>query len=77
MRRNGFGEAYCHTADEARQIIDEHENGWEVYLGDVTPPDTEGKATAEILDNVSGEIVCYLEGDTIGAVRAIAQELKI
>lgn len=77
MRRNGFGDIYCHTADEARRTIENHENGWEVYQGQVEPPEGEFKATGEILDNVSGELVCYIEADTESAVTEILAELKL
>ena len=65
MKRNSFGEAYCTTAAEARAEIENHENGWEVYVNRIEPPEPPHfGATAEVLDNVSGDLVCYLEAPT-------------
>jgi hypothetical protein len=77
MRRNGFGETYCHDAREARQMIEAHPNGWNVYAGELSAAEDGVGATAEILDNVSGELVCYVEAKTTKAVLAILNELKI
>lgn len=77
MRRNAFGEAYCHTADEVRQILDE--KGWEVYVSEssLEEPAAGDKATAEILENESGDTVCYIEADTVEEINALITELKL
>ncbi len=77
MRTNKFGDQYCHTADEARKVIDESENGWEVYIPHIEPPADGEKASAEVSENGSGDLVCFIEADTVDAVKAIAAELKI
>jgi hypothetical protein len=77
MRRNTFGDAYCHTADEARREIDNSENGWQVYAGEIDPPEDDFGAVAEIRENVSGDLVCYIEAKTETEVQAIIDELKL
>lgn len=78
MKRNSFGDAYCATADEARREIENSESGWECYMGEISPPEPPRfGATAEILGNDSGEIVCYLEAPTEEAIRVMAKELGI
>lgn len=77
MRANKFGERYCHTADEARRIIDNLENGWDVYVAQFDDADGEFQATAEIAENVSGDIVCYIEAPTLEQVLTIIKELKL
>ena len=77
MRRNKFNEAYCHTAEEARVEIERGEVLWEVYVDRVEPPELSTPATAEVLENVSGDLVCYIEADTEEGVRKIINELGI
>lgn len=78
MRRNKFGEPYCHTADEVRSVLDNHENGWEVFTAGVMDPDSSLIAfTAEICENGGGDAVCYIEADTAEGVEEILSELKI
>lgn len=77
MRRNAFGEAYCHTADEARTVIDASDSGWdEVYAGHVESPDGAIHACAEIFDE-NGEVVCYIEAATVDDVEAILKVLQV
>lgn len=77
MRRNGFGEAYCHTADEARRFIDEADD--EPYLPVYPPDPPEGDfgATIEIAESGSGDNICYIEAPTVEAVQAILNELGL
>lgn len=77
VRTNGFGEKYCHTADEAHAVIAAW--GKPVYVPDVwNEPVAEGEQwTAEIADNVDGDLVCYIEAPTVEAARAIVDELGI
>lgn len=75
MRRNAFNEAYCHTAAEVCQEV---ENGDfdEVYAS-IGVAAADEKPFAEILDNVDGETVCYVEAATIEEVKAILLEAEI
>lgn len=76
MRVNGFGDRYCHTADEARELIDAHDAP--VYVaGAICDPEGEIGATAEVADSHDGDLVCYIEAPTVEAVRAIIAELGI
>lgn len=78
MKRNGFGDAYCQTADEARREIESSESGWECYLGEIDPPEPPRfGATAAILGNESGDTICYLEAENEAGIRALAKELKL
>lgn len=77
MRRNKFGDIYCHTDTEARTIIDDSENGWDVYVANIDGAEGEFGATAEIVQNVSGNLVCYIEAKTEAAVREIIKKLNI
>lgn len=76
MRKNAFGEAYCHTAAEARHYIDEHSDG-DVYVGSIDPPEGEFKATAEVVSNDDGETICHIEADSVEMVRAIVMDAGI
>ena len=77
MRYSGFGDAYCHTAAEARKFIDECDD--EVYLPSYPPDPPEGDfgATIEIAESGSGESVCWIEAPTVEAVDAILAKLGI
>ena len=77
MRYSKFGEAYCHTADEARRIIDECDD--DVYLPSYPPDAPEGDfgATIEIAEGGSGESVCWIEAPTVEQVDAILRELNL
>ena len=76
MRTNRFGEIYCHTADEAREIIEQH--GDDVYVpGDPTEPKDGEQATCEVADSECGDLICYIEAPTAAAVQAIIDELKL
>lgn len=77
MRRNTFNDTYCHTAAELRAYVDEHSDG-AVYVGSIDPPENANeKATAEVLENESGDTVCFVEADTVDLVRAILVEVGI
>ena len=78
MRRNTFGDVYCHTADEVRRHVDEQNDAdWLVYATTFDPPESTYKATCEVLKNVDGDLVCYIEADTLEQVRAIVRELRL
>lgn len=76
MKRNHFNEAYCTNASELVDELDERATTpSSVYLASVDEP--EGDETAfvgEIVENESGETVCYIEADSREAVKAIAKE---
>jgi hypothetical protein len=75
MRLNGFNEPYCHTADEARKLIEKH--GAPVYVPNLDPGWGTDPATAEIADHVTGDLVCYIEAPTVETVKAILSELNL
>jgi hypothetical protein len=75
MRVNGFGELYCHTANEARALIEAH--GVAVYASGFYPREDNLPATAEVVDNENGEIVCLIEAPTLDDVRAIILDLGL
>jgi hypothetical protein len=77
MRTNRIGDKYCHTVAEANGVIEDNENGWNVYCCEFSPPEDMIKATAEIRDNETGELVCYLEAADFDAIKAMAKELRI
>lgn len=70
MRYSKFGDAYCHTADEAKAVIEEKSDG-AVHVSEIDPPEDNFKAAAEVRENESGETVCFIEADTVEAVRTI------
>lgn len=70
MRHDGFGDAYCQNATEARAFLKQHGNPY-VHVGEIDPPEAHIGATAEVRENVSGETVCYIEAPTVEEVRAI------
>lgn len=77
MRYSGFGEAFCHTVDEAQHVIDE--SGEEPYLPSYPPDPPEGDfgATIEIAASWNGENICFIEAPTVEAVQAILNELGL
>lgn len=79
MRQNRFGESYCHTADEARVIIDQHVDP--VYVPDIFTTECQGgnrpATSVEVADSHDGELVCYIEGPDESSVRAIITELGL
>ena len=77
MRKNMFQEAYCGTAAEVSQILDEHPNGWDVYAASFSKGVGKMKPSIEILENESGDLVCYIEGETKDAIQNILDSLKI
>lgn len=77
MRYSGFGDAYCHTAEEARRFIEECSD--EVYLPSYPPdpPEAGFGASIEIAESGSGDSVCWIEAPTVEAVDAILTELRL
>jgi hypothetical protein len=82
MRRNEIGEAYCHTADEARGFIKAH--GRPVHVRErciqpesPLPESLDGLATAEVSDNWRDDLVCYIEAPTVETVRDIIAQLDL
>jgi hypothetical protein len=77
MRHSKFGEAYCHTADEARKLIEEASD--EAYLPSYPPDPPEGEfaASIEIAESGSGDNICFIEGPTVEAVQKILDELGL
>lgn len=79
MRRNGFNEPICTTADEVYTALDVKDLGpSEVYAHEV------GKAAndspnmmLEVLDNIDGETVCWIEARKITGCHAIANDVGI
>lgn len=77
MRKNAFGDCFCHTVTEASVLI---EDTSAVYVDEdhITEPVSDYEDwTAEIVNNDDGEIVCYVEGPTRDAVLAIIKALNI
>lgn len=77
MRRSKMGEAYCHTANELRSQVEMGDVGWEVYATNLSDPEEGFGATAEILENVTGNLVCHVEAPDMNGVRAILTEVDI
>lgn len=79
MRTNAFGDRYCATADEVRSAVESRaeDNPWLIYASMHEAPKAGEKATCEILTNRDGDLVCYVECDTVDAVEAIVAELKL
>ena len=77
MRTNKFGDRYCNGTAEVRSVLDDHENGWDVYATQFDPPEGKSLATVEIRENVSGDLVCYVEAKNVDELKRIISELKI
>ena len=79
MRTNGFGDRYCHTADEVRSVVESRpeDNPWLVYATMHEPPQLDEKWSCEVLQNSDGELVCYIETDSKEDLDAIVTELKL
>lgn len=79
MRRNTMGEFYCHSAAELYQFLDEREIlVCDINADQIDPPDEgTGKAACEIRSNESGDTVCFVEAETVAAVKAILDQAHI
>ena len=79
MRRNHFGEAYCHTADEVNEeLSDKGVDVADIYLAEVNGPEGDETMWAgDVSENESGDPVLYIEASTREAVVAIAKECDI
>lgn len=77
MRRNSFGEAYCVNSEELAAEIDSA--GWftsGVYADRVRVADGETPAW-EVLENESGDTICYVEADTDAACQQILRDVGV
>lgn len=77
MRKNGFGESYCHTADEAQQLINNAPDSPYLPSYPPDPPEGEFGATIEIAEGGNGSTICFIEAPTVEAVDAILRELGL
>lgn len=77
MRRNSFGDRYCESIAETRGVLDEC--GWDVYVPAECfyPPEAGRGATCEVVENGSGDLVCYIELPTEAEVRAAVATLGL
>jgi hypothetical protein len=79
MRRNFFGDAYCHTIGEVLdELSEEDTEASAVYLADVNGP--EGSETmwcGDVSDNDTGDTVLYIEAPSRDEVIAIAKACGI
>lgn len=75
MRHSAFGEAYCHTAAEARRLIEQADD--RAYLPSYPPDPPEGDfgACIEVAESGSGDNICFIEAPTIEGVLAIIVNL--
>lgn len=81
MRTNRFGESYCHTAAEALSRIDPAGGVSACYVPDTFTTECQGgnrpATSVEVAENMRGDSVCYIEGASESAVRAIITELGL
>lgn len=79
MRRNFFGDAYCHTTEEViNELVDEDVDQDDVYLAEINEPeDGETMYCGEVCDNSAGDTVLYIEALTADAVRDMARAAGI
>lgn len=79
MRRNGFGECYCHKASEAQMIFDDRGiDTTMIHATEIQQPSMDDeKFIAEVLHNDDGELVLYLEADTEEGVERLISELAL
>lgn len=74
MRRNILNETFCHSADEVRNFIDEHQPEWDVYALPIQFDRTEPparRAFCAIHTNQDGDTVCFIEAAKIAVVKEI------
>lgn len=80
MRRNLFGEAYCHTAAELTGILEGRGLDPDEVYGVKHPADdleSESEPDIEILMSGDGETVCYIEAKTMEECIGIASEAGV
>lgn len=78
MRRNGFNEAICTTADEVWAALDVADFGpSEVYTREIDKEPGDESARMEVTDNIEGETVCWIDAPTFAECLAIANEVGI
>src|SRR5258706_2839028 len=75
MRLNGFNEPYCHTANEARELIEKHSAA--VYVPNLDPGWCADPPTAENPDTLTGDLVCYAESPTAETGKANLIQLNL
>lgn len=62
MRSNMFGDKYCTDAEEVKIAMDEKDYDTGGCYADIEYDDDEDQWIAELKDNVTGDVVCYVEG---------------
>ena len=79
MRLNAFGEVYCFNAFEVlATLADENCEADNVYLCEIMAPEAgEVLWCGEIADDVTGDLICYIEASSLEEVRAIAAQAGI
>lgn len=79
MRKNLFGDIYCHNASEVDWAVDGagYEPASDVYATNFIEAAGDDKATCDVAENVSGETVCHIEAASIEEVRAIVAAAKV
>lgn len=81
MRLNGFNEPICTTADEVWGSLDVADfSSGEVYAREVAKDQTDPPGDPErmeVVDDIEGETVCWIEAATFAECRAIALEVGI
>jgi hypothetical protein len=76
-RYNRFNEAYCTDVQAVQRELERKEfDSAMVYAVEVATAKGEVPAL-EVLTNVEGDTVCYIEAPTYDAARAIAKECNI
>lgn len=77
MRYNRFNEAYCTDVNDVQHELERREfNPAMVYAAEI--PSTKGETPAmEVMENISGETLFYIEAPTLAACREIAQGCNI
>lgn len=77
IRHNRFNEPYCtDVADVKRQLEMKEFSPAMVYAVEIAGAPGELPAI-EVLENIDGETVLYIEGPTFEACRAIAKDAEI
>jgi hypothetical protein len=74
MKKNSFGDMYAQSSVELATILSQKEmTPQEVYCPQISEPEpgTDEPFEGEILENIHGMLVCYVEGPTEHDVRQI------
>lgn len=77
MRRNSFGEAYCHSVSEIAEELEAKDHNHQTVYASTVDVDSNEKPCLEVLENISGDTVFYIEADDEDGCRRLAEAVEI